>query len=172
MPDGGSAARPAPLAGQTALAVQQAASPGIDPTSRSVDEERPMRGREAWAISDPTDPLVRSLHAGLPFEPAGAPPRASALENAVSATSRVSLERLLPQLVRRIAWSGDAHRGTARLEFGQGQLEGATLIVHSDRGAVSVQLEVPPGVDGAEWKARIGKRLDARGLHIAELEVR
>ena len=171
MLDGTGAARTVPLAEPKGPGVERAASPVPEQTAGPTEEERPRRSRDAWAISDPTDPLLRSLHAGLPFEPSAAP-RTSALESAVSTTSRVSLEGLLPQLVRRIAWSGDAHKGTARLELGQGELEGATLIVHSDRGAVSVQLEVPPGVDGAEWKARIGRRLEARGLQIAELEVR
>jgi hypothetical protein len=118
--------------------------------------------------------MVRSLHGpAWPFE-AGAtlPSSAPAAEAAVSAASRVSLEHLLPKLVRRIAWSGDARQGTARLELGEGVLEGATLTIHSDRGTVRVSLELPPGADAQAWKERISRRLDARGLYVTELEVR
>jgi len=138
---------------------------------RDQADERPAHRGPAL---DPTDPMVRSLHgAAWPFEAAA--PAATIVPGAevtVSAASRVSLEHLLPKLVRRIAWSGDARAGTARLEFGEGALEGATLTIHSDRGAVRVSLEVPPGVDAQAWKERIGQRLDARGLYVTELEVR
>lgn len=136
-------------------------------------DDRPAQASPRWSALDPTDPMVRSLHGSVwPLEGA-APLAASApAEAPVSAASRVSLEHVLPRLVRRIAWSGDSQSGTARLEFGEGALAGATLTIHSDRGSVRVALEVPPGVDAEEWKARIGQRLDARGIHVAELEVR
>jgi hypothetical protein len=89
----------------------------------------------------------------------------------VARVSRVSLEHVLGRLVRCIAWSGDAQSGSARLELGAGTLEGATLTIHSDGGMVRVSLEVPPGVDAGRWKERIARRLGARGLQVAELEV-
>lgn len=141
--------------------------------ARDDREERPARAARHGAALDPTDPMVRSLHGAWPFEaPATTAPSASSPEATVSAASRVSLEHLLPKLVRRIAWSGDAQSGTARLELGEGTLEGATLTIHSDRGAVRVSLELPPGADAQAWKERIARRLDARGLYVAELEVR
>ncbi len=85
--------------------------------------------------------------------------------------SRVSLEHVMSRFVRKVAWSGDANRGTARLELGAGALAGATLTIHSEQGAVSVSLELPPGVDANAWRERIARRLGARGLQVAELEV-
>jgi hypothetical protein len=143
-------------------------------TATAVDpaDEAPAKPAKKWAEVDATDPMVRSLHGSAwPYEPIATVPAATA-EAAVTSASRVSLEQLWPKVVRRVAWSGDAYSGTARLELGEGALEGATLIIHSDRGAVRVQLEVPPGVDAAEWKERIGRRLHARGLYVAELDVR
>jgi hypothetical protein len=142
------------------------------PTAEEVADERPVKPSKKWD-ADLTDPMVRSLHGAAWSIEAMTPLSATAPSaQTVSATSRVSLEQLLPKLVRRLSWSGDAQSGTARLELGEGVLEGATLIIHSDRGSVRVQLEVPPGADAEEWKARIGKRLDARGLQVTELDVR
>jgi hypothetical protein len=82
-----------------------------------------------------------------------------------------SLEALLPALVRRVAWSSDGKRGTARLEIGSGELAGATLLVHADAGRVRVRLEVPPGVDARSWRERIVQRLAARDVPVDDVEV-
>jgi hypothetical protein len=91
--------------------------------------------------------------------------------DAASLVARVSLEHVMSRFVRRVAWSGDANTGTARLELGAGALSGATLTIHSDQGVVRVSLELPPGVDGTEWRERIARRLGARGLQLAALDV-
>jgi hypothetical protein len=135
------------------------------------------RGAGSLAL-DPLDSMTRALFSDgsqrLVFErPAtslSAPNPAPAVDTA-SLAARVSLEHVMSRFVRRVAWSGDANTGTARLELGAGALSGATLTIHSDQGAVRVALELPPGVDGAEWRERIAKRLGARGLHVAALEV-
>jgi hypothetical protein len=157
-------------------------SPGLeraaDATSIGPGESRPEdRGGGAGrtgAITDLVDPLALALaspHAGrgeiVSVSEGG--PAASA--DAVALATRVSLEQMLSRLVRRIAWSGDAHTGSARIELGSGVLDGATLVIHSDHGALSVSLDLPPGVDRAEWRERIASRLNARGLHVAALEV-
>jgi hypothetical protein len=98
-------------------------------------------------------------------QPPAAPPAAAETQ------ARRSLEDLLPALVRRIAWSGDARRGTVRLELGAGALSGATLIVHADDGRVKVELRAPQGADPAEWKTRIEGRLAARGIDVEGVEV-
>jgi len=84
---------------------------------------------------------------------------------------RASLEDLLPALVSRVAWSGDARRSAVRMELGAGSLSGATLLVQSDKGRVEVRLSVPPGVDAEAWRARIASRLAARGLDVDLVEV-
>ncbi|MDP8998770.1 MAG: hypothetical protein M3O46_01515 [Myxococcota bacterium] len=91
-------------------------------------------------------------------------PQADTTSNVRAATS---LEDLLPALVRRIAWSGDRHRGSVRLELGAGELAGATLLVHAENGQVRVHLDVPPGTDAARWHQRICDRLASRGVQAA-----
>ena len=135
------------------------------------DDERPRLFIER--APDPIDPMTRALfshglQAHMAVVGAGVSPHTN---DPVALAAHVSLEHLLTRLVRRIAWSGDAHTGSARLELGAGVLEGATLTIHSDHGALRVSLEVPPGVDQAEWKERIARRLGTRGLQIASLDV-
>ncbi len=83
----------------------------------------------------------------------------------------MSLEDLVPALVRKVAWSGDARRGAVRLELGAGALAGVTLIVHANDGRVQVQLSAPPGVDLEDWRDRIAQRLAARGLSVDDVRV-
>jgi hypothetical protein len=102
---------------------------------------------------------------------AAPPPTDGGGAREASTRSAVSLEDLLPNLVRRVAWSTDGKRGTARLEIGSGDLAGATLLVHADAGRVRVQLEVPAGADGPSWRERIVRRLAAREIPVDEVEV-
>jgi hypothetical protein len=89
----------------------------------------------------------------------------------VAVRAGASLEKLLPALVRRVAWSSDGKRGTARLEIGSGDLAGATLLVHADAGRIRVRLDAPPGVDVHSWRERIVQRLAARDIPVDEVEV-
>ncbi len=149
---------------------------GGQPRRESDDDDKSRFRASDLAASpgeavDPLDPMTRALFApGLRSSAVAITP-APAPDEGVSRSSRVSLEHVLSRLVRRIAWSGDAHTGSARLELGAGALEGATLTIHSDDGKVRVSLELPPGVDQAEWKERIARRLGARGLQVTALEV-
>ncbi|HKQ68714.1 MAG TPA: hypothetical protein VJT73_05210 [Polyangiaceae bacterium] len=120
---------------------------------------------------DPLDPMTRTLLApGLGPQGVARTAAPTATEQA-SLASRASLDHVLTRLVRRMAWAGDSHNGTARLELGAGELEGATLVIHAEGGALRVSLDVPPGVDGAAWKERLSRRLGARGLQVASFEV-
>ncbi len=77
-----------------------------------------------------------------------------------------SLEELLPALVRRIAWAGDRHRATVRLELGAGAHAGTTLVVHAEAGRVRVEAF---GAEGAELdglRARLDARLRRHGLDV------
>jgi hypothetical protein len=130
------------------------------------------RERDHERRDDPADPRVRQA-AQL-----GPPPGLAQGEIVSMATipppaggpARVSLEDLLPALVRRVAWSGDGRRGTVRLELGSGALAGAELVVHADEGRVRVQLRAPAGVDLGPLRERIAARLAARGVALDELE--
>ena len=114
---------------------------------------------------DPLDPSERRraqmgsfpLPPPLPAPPLAPPPVSSPPLPA-------SLELLLPALVRRIAWSGDARRGVVRMELGAGELAGGVLVVHANGSELCVHLSTPPGADPAAWRARLSKCLTARGL--------
>ncbi len=130
---------------------------------------------------DPLDPLNRHRAALAPPDMLSFSPPVTLLLSGPTATRPVvpeaaartlsSLEHLIPALVRRVAWSGDGRRGTARLEIGTGELSGATLLVHADGGHVRVHLDVPPGVDARAWQGRIAARLAARNIPADAVEV-
>lgn len=116
------------------------------------------------------DPSVRHAAQLAPPMQASDPPPADAAKAEIA--RRGSLEELLPALVRRIAWGGDARRGSVRIELGAGQLAGGTVVVHADDGCVRVELTVPSGIDSGVWRERIERRLVARGLDVGSVDVR
>ena len=75
-------------------------------------------------------------------------------------------EELIPALVRRIAWAGDRHHGTVRLELGAGAYAGTTVIVHADGGRVRVELGGSEGPDLDRLRARLDARLRGHGLDV------
>lgn len=139
------------------VAVQASPPPKHDKVVRSSREEAdPRRSDEV----DPLDPSSRRLSQLAPplafsFQPAAPAP--------ISAPVRVSMEELLPQLVRRIAWSGDRRRGSVQLELGAGPHAGTVVTVHADDGRVRVELDGP---GAAELRARIRARLEGHGLDV------
>ena len=138
--------------------------PRTTPRSTIDDALDPAhRRRPAVAPPEGCGILSPALAGSLPTSPAApaAPPSAVA----------ASLEELLPAMVRRIAWAGDRHRGSVRLELSAGELAGTTLTVHSDAGIVRVNMVTPPGVDTALWQRRISRRLAARGIPTESVEV-
>ena len=148
-----------------------ATEPQVDPDV----VERVAHGRD----DDLFDPFRRQHAAFAPPElsssglvlaqpSVAAPPTPQAVE---AARTQTSLEDLIPALVRRVQWGGDGRKGTVRMELGAGALAGATLQVSSDRGRVSVQLDVPPGVDAAEWRERITTSLAAKNIATDQVEV-
>ncbi len=118
---------------------------------------------------DPLDPATRRAAQLAP--PPGTPaPTEAPLSlvarspaEAIAPHARVSMEELLPQLVRRIAWAGDRTRGSVQLELGAGRHAGTTVTVHADHGRVRVEVE---GAGGGELRDRIDARLKARGLDV------
>jgi hypothetical protein len=140
--------------------------------------------RRAATDDDPLDPLLRHRASLAPPDarsqtPSFASPvlasagfgAAAPVTPEAAPRALASLEHLVPALVRRVAWSGDARRGTARLEIGAGELAGSTLLVHADEGRVQVHLSVPPGVDAASWQRRITERLASRNISAQSVEV-
>jgi hypothetical protein len=115
---------------------------------------------------DLLDPVARNP-ALVPWAvawPWPSPPPAEAPRARVS-----SMEELLPALVRRIAWAGDRHRGSVRLELGAGAWSGTTLLVHADGGRVRVEVHGAPGarLDALEeLRRRLDARLRGHGLDV------
>jgi hypothetical protein len=194
----GSHGRVTPTAGPTfAMVLESAlrAAAGAAPALRSAPVAMLASGRDAGPAlasksrgrGDKEDELLhatvrQAAHMGPPpgaftasvLPIASAPPAVAVSAAGVpSAEGRalVSLEELLPALVRRIAWSGDARRGSIRLELGAGTLSGATLFVRAEGEHVHVALHAPPGTDVDGWRARIARRLAARGLDAATVDV-
>lgn len=119
---------------------------------------------------DDLDPSTRQAAQLAP--PIVASPIEMAKQSAAAQTNaRVSLEDLVPELVKKIAWSGDAKRGTVRMELGAGDLAGSTLTVSAENGRVSVHVSTPPGTDTAAWRDRLASRLESRGLTLDTVEV-
>ena len=147
-------------------------SPGVfvprDPHQDDEDLLDPWERRRA-ALAPP-DQLPFFAHVAM-HEPLVTGTPLPTAESNDRAAATPSLEHLLPALVRRIAWSGDRHSGTVRLELGAGELAGGTLLVHADAGRIRVHLDVPPGVDTRRWQQRICDRLALRGVVIDAVDV-
>jgi len=153
-----------PADGTVAASTKGAPPPAILSGSQSFGAHLRMSKESSASGSHGATPLP----SGMPATP---PPLPVPETDAPVVTASVTVEELWPVLVRRAAWSGDACRGTVRLELGAGALAGATVLVHSEAGRVSVQLSAPPGVDLDGWRARIAQRLAARGLDVDGVDV-
>lgn len=115
------------------------------------------------------DPLARSFaHQQLQMAVAPPPPGTAPPPN----VTLVHLDQMMTKLVRKVAWGGDGERGAARIELGAGELAGATIVVQSDHGALSVDVELPAGVAADAWRGRLEKRFARRGFDLVELNVR
>jgi len=156
----------AALASSNACKMQTTALPeAVRGSSGEGEKHGQKRARE-----DDLDPSMRQAAQLAP--PMALAAREEQAQAAPLANARVSLEDLVPQLVKKIAWSGDAQRGTVRMELGAGELSGATLTVSAEHGRVSVRVDAPPGTDTSAWRERLASRLEARGLSVESVEVR
>lgn len=132
-------------------------------TPREPADDEPRRARP----DDPLDPTTRALaHLGQPLAPAPALPAAGSAPTSAAPTPP-SLEHLVPQVVRKIAWGGDKRKAAVRMELGGG-LSGAVVVVHSDEGRLRVEVDGPAGeVD--RFRERIEARLRKKGLDVTEV---
>lgn len=114
---------------------------------------------------DALDPALRQSAQLAPpvTTPAVASTSAAATE---PVRGRMSMEELLPVLVKRIAWAGDKHSGSVRLELGAGAYAGTTLLVHSDAGRVRVEVTGQEGADLDRLRRRLDERLRNHGLNV------
>ena len=147
-----------------------------DATAAAVDTT--AQAHAASPADDPLDPIHRQRAAFAPPNWSSAnvviaPPGTPAAENAAPPEllrAQTSLEDLIPELVRRVQWTGDGRKGTVRMEL-SGAMAGSTLLVSADAGRVRVHLDVPAGVDASGWQERITQRLAARNIPTDSVEV-
>jgi hypothetical protein len=160
LPDRPYDVKPAPRA-------QPAPHARIDPRhdrERDRDRDGDERQRERAPL-DALDPAARNpaLIAPANVAPVGLPTGPEAVE---APRAKMSMEELLPHLVRRIAWAGDRHKGTVRLEIGAGTWAGTTLVVHADAGRVRVEVSGAEGRDLDRLRERLDARLRRHGLDV------
>jgi hypothetical protein len=126
----------------------------------SLDEEKPRPKASATEKpekpTDLLDPTARvTAHLALPMASSSVAPTEQ-----VSSRARVSLEELVPQVLRRIAWGGDRTKGTACLELTSGD----KVTVHAEGRRVRIE------VDGNEdLERRIASRLRAAGIEVESI---
>ena len=131
--------------------------------ARSCGEPTEDAPRELRDRFDPLDPATRqAAQLAPPSNVAVAPPDALQQAGAeIAPRARVSMEELLPQLVKRIAWAGDRRRGSVQLELGAGRHAGTVVTVHAEDGRVRVELD---GGNADELRSKIRTRLERQGL--------
>lgn len=101
-----------------------------------------------------------------------APPVAAPPVAALATNGKASLEELFGAGVRRVAWGGDARKGTARVEMGDGALDGAVVTVHAEGRSVRIEVAGAEGERSSTWAERVRARLEARGLEVEEIAFR
>jgi hypothetical protein len=109
---------------------------------------------------DPLDPETRRCAQMAPptFVPTPAPAAAPA-DTEIAPRTRVSMEELLPQLVKRIAWAGDKRRGSVQMELGAGPHAGTVITVHAVDGRVRVEL-------AGDDNGALRRRLEEKGFDV------
>lgn len=134
-------------------------SPGEDREGALARLAPDEESRVGWVGNDPAELL------GL-FNPTGA---AGAVPVApdpslAPAAGAAQVAELVERWVKRVALGGDARRGVARLDIGQGRYAGAELTVSAEADRVSVELTLPGGAPDAGLSERLRARLLRRGL--------
>lgn len=146
--------------------------PERDPHARPEPWRRPEDAPPEPSLADERLALSLAPPCFTPPAPvapaaAAAPPvAASAL---AGAAGRASLEDLFGAGVRRVAWAGDARRGTARVEMGEGLLEGAVVMVHAEGSRVSIEVSGADGARTSAWAERVRARLAQKGVDVEEI---
>ena len=143
-----------------------------DPRDHGPAKEK--RDDDARSVDDALDPLARHAAQLAPPVALGAFAPPAAASPAAAPPAPVSLEELLPPLVRKLALAGDGKRATVRVEIGAGALAGATLVVSNETGGIRVDVEAPSlasAGDREAWTARLRGRLEAKGLRVDAIRI-
>jgi len=122
---------------------------------------------EADINAELLDPLARQLQWGHgPHAPASAQTQPS------NSASAAALEQLASALLRRAA-VGRSERGPVlQLEFGQGELDGVSVLLEPGSSGVALTVQAPPGADPSALFERIQERLRLRGVVVDRLDYR
>lgn len=147
--------------GHGGLTSEDARDPKAD-----VDGSANDRGALAGDDGSWLDPSARQLAHLAPPGTLGQPPLDAPSLPTLEPIRARSLEELLPALVRKVAWAGDRHKGTVRLELGAGAYAGTTVTVHADGGRVRVELGGHEGPELERLRSRLDARLRRHGLDV------
>ena len=133
---------------------------------REAEGDGQRGARDEMSDRDRLDPGLRHAASLAPPIVPLAATNATAAEAPLRARS---LEELLPALVRRIAWAGDRHCGSVRLELGAGAYAGTTVVVHADGGRVRVEISGSEGPELDRLRTRLDTRLRGHGLDVESI---
>ncbi len=134
------------------------------PALHLSDEPDEKKEKKKAAAVDPLDPSVRASAQLAPPMLAAAPVDAAAPAQEVTTRARVSMEELLPLVVRRIAWGGDKTKAAVHVELGTGAFAGTTVTVHAE--GKRVRLELGGAGDLDALRTRLESRLRAAGIDV------
>lgn len=133
---------------------------------QAPEPEKPAPLREE-RDAGPIDPLALTLATPRLAAPTQPP---TATETAPPPT--LALDQIAEQLVKKLAWGGNARKGAARIELGAGVWSGATITVVTDEHGVSLELESVGDAEGEGLGQRLRQRLEAKGLQVQDVIVR
>lgn len=136
-------------------------------------QERGDGQRESSPKDDPHE-ATREVESGDPTwahrSALMAPPPGDLLTDARQHVGEVarhaSALELAPQLLRKMAWSGDGKRGAARLELGSGALSGAVVTLEADGHEVALSVEGLTAAEETSLRGRLAEGLSARGFRL------
>jgi hypothetical protein len=150
-----------PLAAHPHAAAPRHQQRGHDPHESSHQDDRHERDGHDLDASDPTWAHRTALMA---------PPlhdvQADARAHVDTVARHASVEELAPQLLRKMAWSGDGKRGAARLELGSGTLSGAVVTLEADGREVALAVEGLTASEESSLRERLAEGLSARGFRL------
>ena len=147
----------------------QSAPPHHHVVTPRQHHERGDGQRESKAKDDPRSELDAGDPTWAHRTALMAPPPThvqAAAQHVESVARHASLEELAPQLLRKMAWSGDGKRGAARLELGTGSLSGAVVTLEADGREVALSVEGLTASEESSLRSRLSEGLSARGFRL------
>jgi hypothetical protein len=124
-----------------------------------LEKEGGKEAEKHHAAPDPLDPETRRCAQMAPPAFTPSPTAPVPADTAIAPRARVSMEELLPQLVKRIAWAGDKRRGSVQMELGAGPHAGTVITVHAVDGRVRVEL-------AGDDTGTLRRRLEEKGFDV------